>query len=151
MPTEALIAHAEPLDVEPLKTESATVDAHGLTLTMTFNRPLLDREVRMYQELPALPLMLADTQNFAARMEASELVVRLFRFYVLGNIVLPDTPAAMDWLKTYIDGGLGGPLRWPGMIVSAVNLLTRWGYGPSDRGFVAKLAKPAAPVAITPP
>lgn len=130
--------------VERLLLDADEASADGSGLMLTFNRAPTDEEVAMYERLPALPQMLADTQQFGARMQAAELVCRLFRFYVLANIVLPDTPAAMNWLGSYIDGTgghgpLGGPLRWPGMCPSACNILTRWGYA-EDRGFVAKKA-----------
>lgn len=86
---------------------------------------------------PPARTILTDAQTFAERTILAELVVRLFRFYVLGSIVLPDTPAAMDWLKCYIDGvgGQGplgaGPLRWPRMVPSACNLLDKWGFEPT--------------------
>lgn len=85
---------------------------------------------------PVARKILLDAQTFAERTILAELVVRLFRFFVLGSIVLPDTPLVMDWLKSYIDGNghgpLGaGPLRWPRMCPSAINVLIRWGFEPT--------------------
>lgn len=86
---------------------------------------------------PRATKIMADAQTFAERTILAELVVRLFRFYVLGSIVLPETPAAMDWLKSYVDGANGqgplgaGPLLWPRFIPSANNLLRRWGFEPT--------------------
>lgn len=140
------VANGDP--VEPLKITGATpfvaVDGiselHGITLHV--NRAPTEVELRMYAELPATPTMFRDAQSYAERMVLAELVVRLFRFYILGGIVLPDSPAAMDWLKTFIDGNghgpLGyGPLRWPSMVPSAQTALDRWGFVNAG-GFVAK-------------
>lgn len=83
---------------------------------------------------PTARRILADAQTFAERTILAELAVRLFRFFVLGSIVLPDTPAVMDWLKSYIDGSpdqgpLGaGPMLWPVMCPSADRVLRQWGF-----------------------
>lgn len=94
---------------------------------------------------PPARSILTDAQTFAERTILAELVVRLFRFYIMGSIVLPDTPLAMDWLKSFIDGvGHGplgaGPLRWPRMVPSACKLLEKWGFEPtpSDPPYVIK-------------
>ena len=94
---------------------------------------------------PAARTILTDAQTFAERTILAELVVRLFRFYILGNVVLPDSPLAMDWLKSYIDGiGHGplgaGPLRWPRMVPSACKLMEEWGFEktPGDPPYVIK-------------
>jgi alkanesulfonate monooxygenase SsuD/methylene tetrahydromethanopterin reductase-like flavin-dependent oxidoreductase (luciferase family) len=109
-------------------------------LIMTFNRALTDAELEAYQTLPPAPQMAEDMRFYASRMIVAELVARLFEFYILGSIVLPDTPAAMDWLRSYMKGHghgpLGQPIRWP-LVASAVNLLDRWGFC-SLNGYVAK-------------
>lgn len=87
--------------------------------------------------VPPCRKVLADAQTFAERTILAELVVRLFRFYIMGSIVLPDTPAAMDWIKSFVDGTNGqgplgaGPMLWPAMVPSAANLLDRWGFEPT--------------------
>jgi len=95
--------------------------------------------------VPCARTLLSDAQTFAERTILAELVVRLFRFYILGNVVLPDSPLAMDWLKSFIDGtGHGplgaGPLRWPRMVPSACKLMETWGFEPtkSDPPYVIK-------------
>lgn len=99
--------------------------------------------------MPCARRLLADAQTFAERTILAELVVRLFRFYILGNVVLPDSPMAMDWLKSFIDGtGHGplgaGPLRWPRMVPSACKLMTQWGFEatPSEPPYVIKRRQP---------
>lgn len=87
--------------------------------------------------VPPARRLYTDAQTFAERTILAELVARLFRFYVLGSIILPDTPAAMDWLKSFLDGTNGqgplgaGPMLWPRMIPSAVNVLTKLGFEPT--------------------
>lgn len=86
---------------------------------------------------PPARKILTDAQTFAERTILAELTVRLFRFYIMGSLVLPDTPAAMDWLRSFVDGTNGqgplgaGPMLWPVMIPSAASLLTRWGFEPT--------------------
>lgn len=94
----------------------------------------LIREGLVVDGAPSARMILLDAQTFAERTILAELAVRLFRFFILGSIVLPDTPAVMDWLKSYIDGSpdqgpLGaGPMLWPVMCPSADNILRRWGF-----------------------
>jgi hypothetical protein len=135
-PAPAILAHApEPVTRQHLADQLA--DQGGLTPERALQITDLLADLGIIVEgVPPCRKVLADAQTFAERTILAELVVRLFRFFVLGSIVLPDTPAAMDWLKTYIDGvGHGplgaGPLRWPGMIPSAINVLTQWGFEPT--------------------
>ena len=55
---------------------------------------------------------------------------------VLGNVILPETPAAMDWLKSYIDGNGHGPtgqaMRWPEGLLGVAALLRNWGFEPTE-------------------
>lgn len=130
---------------EPLQIKTAEQEFDG-ELHMVFNRPLTEDEVEAYRQLPPTPQMFADVRSYAERLVLTELVCRLFRFYILGGVVTPDTPLVMDWLKSYMDGTghgpLGHPLRWPRMCPSAISILQRWGYEPTpgDPPFVAKSA-----------
>lgn len=86
---------------------------------------------------PPASRLLDDARQFAERTILSELAVRLFRTLVLGNIVLPETPAAMDWLKEWIDGSrqghgpIGKPMIWPDRLPGVANLLRQWGFQPT--------------------
>jgi hypothetical protein len=91
--------------------------------------------------------LLTDAQTFAERTVLAELVVRLFRTLVLGGIVLEDTPKAMSWLKSFIDGDqrnhgpLGaGPMMWPDHLPTVCGLLIKWGFmrTPGQPGYVFK-------------
>jgi hypothetical protein len=131
---------------EPLKVESADADPHG-QLTIMFNRPLTDVEVRMYRELPPAPTMLRDTKAYVERMQLSELVVSLFRTFVLGGVVIPETPRVMEWLKSWIDGAghgpIGGPLLWPDGLGFVCELLLQRGFmrTPGEVGYVMRARK----------
>lgn len=75
-------------------------------------------------------------QTFALELIFTGLVVRLMRTLVLGNVILPETPAAMDWLKSYIDGNGHGPtgqaMRWPEGLLGVAALLRNWGFEPTE-------------------
>lgn len=136
---------------EPLKVTNAEptwlIDGTSVMM-LSFNRSLTEGEVKAYEQLPPTPQMFLDVRSYAERLVLAELVARLFQFYFLGGIVLPDSPAAIDWLKSYLNGAghgpLGHPLRWPGMVASAHNILVRWGFQPTEDGFVGKIAKAPA-------
>lgn len=86
---------------------------------------------------PPASRLLADAQHFAERVILAELAVRLFRVLVLGNVILEDTPKAMDWLRDWIDGNLEGhgpigkPMIWPSLLPSVQVLLRQWGFMPT--------------------
>ncbi len=94
----------------------------------------LTRNGLVIDGVPACRRVLLDAQTFAERTILAELVARLFNYFVLGSIVLPDTPAVMDWLKSFINGSpdqgpLGrGPMLWPVMCPSADRILRKWGF-----------------------
>lgn len=111
--------------------------AHGPDLPPLMARQTAAALIRnglVVEGAPSARRILSDAQTFAERTILAELAVRLFRFFVLGSIVLPDTPAVMDWLKSYIDGSpdqgpLGaGPMLWPVMCPSADRVLRDWGF-----------------------
>lgn len=128
----------------PLKVQTVEVMTCRNSIVLTFNHPPSDGEIEAYRKLPPTPQMFLDVRSYAERLRLAELVADLFKFYVLGSIVLPDTPLAMDWLKSYLNGDghgpAGHPMRWP-LCASAQNLLTRWGYVRTDDGFVAVAPK----------
>lgn len=132
----------EPLAVKDVSWDEPERAEH---LTLWFNRAPTAEEVSTYRDLPPTPVMLADTRAYVERMMLAELVARLFRFYILGSIVLPETPRVMDWLKSYIDGDarhgpLGHAMLWPDHLPAACRLLTQWGYlrTPGQPGFVMR-------------
>jgi hypothetical protein len=86
---------------------------------------------------PPARQILADAQQFAERVILSELAVRLLRTLVLGNIIHPETPTALDWLKDWIDGTLEGhgpigkPMIWPDRLPFIAGLMRQWGFQPT--------------------
>lgn len=139
---------------EPLQVIGATVVDVGdqfykgiPTVELQFNRLPTERELRMYRELPSTPVMFADAKGYAERVQLAEVVVMIFRTFVLGNLILPETPKVMDWLKSWIDGvghgPLGGPLRWPDNLPFVSELLTGKGFirTAGEVGYVARLPK----------
>lgn len=139
----------EPLKIVSVeRAESVVAPDSNITsqaITLTFNRGLSDDEVKAYEQLPPTPQMFVDVRAYAEQLMLARLVADLFRFYILGGLVLPDTPRTMDWLKSYMDGNghgpVGRPMRWPGLIPSANNILLRWGYEPTEDGFVGRRPK----------
>ncbi len=87
--------------------------------------------------VPPVVQVLADGQQFSDELVLTKLVARFFRVLILGGIVIVETPAAMEWLKDYIDGThrvhgpLGKPMIWPGRLPSIVQLLRDWGFQPT--------------------
>lgn len=76
-------------------------------------------------------------QDTADQLVLAKLVSRFFRVLILGGVVIPETPAAMDWLRDYIDGThkvhgpLGKPMIWPGRLPTICQLLRDWGFQPT--------------------
>lgn len=113
--------------------------------------------------VPGVRQVLADAQQSSDALVLTKLVIRFFRVMILGAVVIPETPAAMDWLRDYIDGThkvhgpLGKPMIWPGRLNSICQLLREWGFQPTPTnpqyvslkpgGMMAPLtmADPAAP------
>lgn len=106
-------------------------------LMFTFNRAPTEEEVRDFERLPPAPQIARDAQHFAERVILAELGCRLFRTLVLGNFVHTESPAAMTWLKDWIDGTLeghgplGGPMIWPEKLPFVAGLLRQWGFQPT--------------------
>lgn len=107
-------------------------------IRFAFNRPVTDEEMNAIASLPPAHIIARDAQHFAERVILAELAVRLFRVLVLGNIVVPDSPAAMDWLRDWIDGNLqghgpmgSGPMIWPDRLTFVTTLLRQWGFEPT--------------------
>lgn len=150
------LADPEPPQPEPLQIVGVTrvpgqlgasLDWRGLLFT--FNRKPTDEEMRSMHDLPPSFVIMADARRFYDRMTLAELAVRLFRTLILGKIIVEDTPAAMDWLKDWIDGThrghgpIGNPMVWPDRLTFVANLLREWGFQPTPTlpPYVAK--KPA--------
>lgn len=123
----------------PLKIEEVRrVDENDALLMVWFNRAPSDEELQDLQQMPP-PLEAARAASqFASELIYVKLVARLFRTLILGGVVLPETPAAMDWLRDYIDGNLEGhgplgkPMCWPEKLLGICALLRKWGYQPTD-------------------
>jgi hypothetical protein len=96
-----------------------------------------DDEMREMHDLPPSPEIMADARRFYDRVILAELAVRLFRTLILGGVVIPETPAAMDWLKDWIDGThprhgpIGHPMIWPDRLPAIASLLRGWGFQPT--------------------
>jgi hypothetical protein len=87
--------------------------------------------------VPPVKQVLADARQFSDELVLHKLVIRFFRVMILGGVVLTDTPAAMDWLRDYVDGThtvhgpLGKPMIWPGRLTQVCDLLRGWGFQPT--------------------
>lgn len=107
--------------------------------------------------LPGLPpasKLLADAQQFAERVILAELAVRLFRHLILGGVVHTETPAAMDWLKDWIDGTMEGhgpigkPMIWPDRLPFIAGLMRTWGFQPTPTQPPYVMRKPKPPTVL---
>ena len=124
--------------LEPLRIMGAGRMAdNDQALLLSFNRRPTDDELRGFTNLPPVPQIVADARQFAEQWMLAELVARLFRRLILGGLVLPETPAAMDWLRDYIDGNLHGhgplgrPMIWPEKLPGLCNLIRSFGFQPT--------------------
>lgn len=87
--------------------------------------------------VPPVRQVLADARQYSDELVLTKLVARFFRLMVLGAVIIPETPAAMDWLRDYIDGThrvhgpLGKPMIWPGRLPAIEQLLRGWGFQPT--------------------
>jgi hypothetical protein len=107
-------------------------------LIVEFSRGVTDDEVEHMRRLPPSTVVARDAQHFAERVLLSELACRLFRTLVLGNIIIAESPAAMDWLRDWIDGTLeghgpmgSGPMIWPEKLTQVATILRQWGFQPT--------------------
>lgn len=81
--------------------------------------------------------LLEQYRNAMERGILLQLAVRLFRVLILGNVILPESVGAMDWLRDWVDGNLrghgpiGGPMIWPERLPGICNLLREWGFMPT--------------------
>lgn len=123
--------------LEPLAVASLERGGQDGEVVFTFNREPTAAEMEAMRSLPPSPQIARDAQHFAERVILAELAVRLFRTLVLGNFVVAESPAAMTWLKDWIDGTLeghgplGGPMIWPEKLPFVVGLLRQWGFQPT--------------------
>lgn len=87
--------------------------------------------------VPPCRQVLADARQLHDEIVLTKLVARFFRVIILGAVIIPDTPAAMDWLRDYIDGThtvhgpLGRPMLWPDRLPAVTALLRDWGFQPT--------------------
>lgn len=87
--------------------------------------------------VPPVKQVLADGQQFSDELVLVKLVARFFRTLILGNVVITETPQAMEWLRDYIDGNhtihgpLGKPMLWPGRLPIVCEMLRSWGFQPT--------------------
>lgn len=87
--------------------------------------------------VPPVVQVLADARQFSDELVLTKLVARFFRVMILGGLIIPETPQAMDWLRDYIDGvhsvhgPLGKPMLWPGRLPAVCDLLRGWGFQPT--------------------
>ncbi|MFL6864059.1 MAG: hypothetical protein ACJ8DZ_13780 [Allosphingosinicella sp.] len=106
-------------------------------LLVGFNRPPTQGEIDLMVKLPPSPVLAQDARHFAERVILAELAVRLFRTLVLGGLIIDESPAAMTWLKSWIDGGVNhgpmgvGPMLWPNHLPVIAGLLRQWGFQPT--------------------
>jgi hypothetical protein len=87
--------------------------------------------------VPPVNQVLADARQFSDELVLTKLVARIFRTLILGGLVIPETPQAMTWMRTYIDGDdrrhgpLGKPMVWPDALPTVTRLLRDWGFQPT--------------------
>lgn len=99
-------------------------------------RLLVDNGIVMHG-VPPVQQVLADARQYSDELVLTKLVIRFFRVMILGAVIIPETPAAMDWLRDYIDGThkvhgpLGKPMIWPGRLPQICDLLRGWGFQPT--------------------
>lgn len=120
-------------EAEHLQPVFALADAMEAYASEPENAPATAPPADAYQGPPT-----AAAGHFAQRVILSELACRLFRTLVLGNIIIADSPAAMDWLRDWIDGNLeghgpmgSGPMIWPERLPAVCTLLRGWGFQPT--------------------
>jgi hypothetical protein len=87
--------------------------------------------------VPPVQQVLAQAEAYSDELILTKLVARFFRVMILGALIIPETPQAMDWLRDYIDGihkvhgPLGKPMLWPGRLPAICSLLRDWGFQPT--------------------
>lgn len=149
VPERLFVAH-----IDRIPEEGTPQD--GSALAVVFSRPVTDDELEHMRRLPPVTVVARDAQHFAERVLLSELACRLFRTLVLGNIIIAESPAAMDWLRDWIDGTLeghgpmgSGPMLWPEKLPMVGTLLRQWGFQPTPSVPAYVMRKPPTAGIVT--
>ena len=50
--------------------------------------------------VPPVDQVLADARRFSDELVLTKLVARVFRTLILGGLVIPETPQAMNWMRS---------------------------------------------------
>lgn len=131
-PAPIIEARVDPLAVVYFQ---AMVPGAETDYSIGFNRAPTAAEIEAIRKAPSQELLLADLSRLAERCILDELCIRLFRVLILGNVVIPETPDAMTWLKDWIEGvnhgPVGRPMVWPSRLPGICSLLTSWGFEPT--------------------
>lgn len=107
--------------------------------------------------VPPVQQVLADARQFSDELVLTKLVARVFRTLILGGLVIPETPQAMTWMRTYIDGDdrrhgpLGKPMVWPDSLPTVVQLLRDWGFQPTPTPIPYVSLRPGGPATRSAP
>lgn len=107
--------------------------------------------------VPPVDQVLADARRFADELVLTKLVARIFRTLILGGLVIPETPQAMTWMRTYIDGDdrrhgpLGKPMVWPDSLPAVMQLLRDWGFQPTPTPIPYVSLRPGGPLTRSAP
>ena len=107
--------------------------------------------------VPPVRQVLADARQFSDELVLTKLVARIFRSLILGGLVIPETPQAMTWMRTYIDGDdrrhgpLGKPMVWPDSLPTVVQLLRDWGFQPTPTPIPYVSLRPGGPATRSAP
>lgn len=107
--------------------------------------------------VPPVTQVLADAKQYADELLLAKLVARFFRVLILGAVVIPETPQAMDWLRDYIDGNhkihgpLGKPMIWPDRLPMVAQLLREWGFQPTPTQPPYVSPRPGGPLKMAQP
>lgn len=117
----------------------------------------LQRDGWVLPGVPPVQQVLADARQFSDELVLTKLVARVFRTLILGGLVIPETPQAMTWMRTYIDGDdrrhgpLGKPMVWPDSLPTVVQLLRDWGFQPTPTPIPYVSLRPGGPATRSAP
>jgi hypothetical protein len=107
--------------------------------------------------VPPVNQVLADARQFSDELVLTKLVARVFRTLILGGLVIPETPQAMNWMRGYIDGDdrrhgpLGKPMVWPDSLPTVTQLLRDWGFQPTPTPVPYVSLRPGGPLTRSAP
>jgi hypothetical protein len=139
---------------------ASTISGHGRTDGHREARAIMELLQEGGWVLPGVPpvnQVLADARQYSDELVLTKLVARVFRTLILGGLVIPETPQAMTWMRTYIDGDdrrhgpLGKPMVWPDSLPTVVQLLRDWGFQPTPTPIPYVSLRPGGPATRSAP